>query len=38
VQRWPTEIEAVSKEDLASVAERYLVPRRSVTGFLQKSA
>jgi zinc protease len=26
------------KDDLASAAERYLVLRRSVTGYLQKSA
>lgn len=38
VQRWPGEIEAVLKDDLASVAERYLVLRRSVTGYLKKSA
>jgi zinc protease len=38
VRRWPNEIESVTKADLASVAERYLVPRRSVTGYLQKSA
>lgn len=38
VQRWPGEIEAVLKDDLASVAERYLVLRRSVTGYLKKPA
>ena len=38
VQRWPSEIEAVLRDDLASVAERFLIPRRSVTGYLQKSA
>jgi zinc protease len=38
VRRWPAEIEAVASADLASVAERYLVLRRSVTGYLQKSA
>lgn len=38
VQRWPGEIEAVMKDDLASAAERYLVLRRSVTGYLKKSA
>jgi zinc protease len=38
VRRWPAEIEAVLKADLASAAERFLVPRRSVTGYLQKSA
>lgn len=36
VRRWPGEIEAVLKDDLASVAERFLIPRRSVTGYLQK--
>ena len=38
VRRWPGEIEAVLKADLASVAERFLIPRRSVTGYLQKPA
>ncbi|HZH52810.1 MAG TPA: pitrilysin family protein [Microvirga sp.] len=38
VQRWPGEIEAVLMDDLASVAERYLVLRRSVTGYLKKAA
>jgi zinc protease len=38
VRRWPGEIESVLESDLASVAERYLVIRRSVTGYLQKSA
>jgi zinc protease len=38
VRRWPGEIESVLQADLASAAERYLVPRRSVTGYLQKSA
>jgi zinc protease len=38
VQRWPGEIEAVLKEDLTSAAERYLVLRRSVTGYLKKAA
>jgi zinc protease len=38
VRRWPTEIEAVIRNDLASSAERFLVPARSVTGYLQKSA
>src|SRR5215203_2317820 len=32
VRRWPGEIEAVVQADLAAGAERYLVPRRSVTG------
>jgi len=38
VRRWPVEIESVLKDDLASAAERYLILRRSVTGYLQKSA
>ena len=38
VRRWPGEIEAVVQADLAAAAERYLVPRRSVTGYLHKSA
>ncbi|MBF9234930.1 M16 family metallopeptidase [Microvirga alba] len=38
VKRWPSEIEAVLKDDLASVTERYLTLRRSVTGYLKKSA
>jgi zinc protease len=38
VRRWPSEIESVLAADLATVAERYLVLRRSVTGYLQKSA
>jgi zinc protease len=38
VRRWPGEIEAVLKNDLASAAERYLIPRRSVTGYLKKPA
>jgi zinc protease len=38
VRRWPAEIEAVIRDDLASAAERFLVPARSVTGYLQKSA
>jgi zinc protease len=38
VRSWPVEIETVLKDDLASAAERYLIPRRSVTGYLQKSA
>ena len=38
VRRWPARSRACSQADLASVAERYLVLRRSVTGYLQKSA
>ncbi|GJE56510.1 MULTISPECIES: M16 family metallopeptidase [Methylobacterium] len=37
VRRWPIDIEAVSKERLAAVAERYLTPARSVTGYLMKA-
>jgi zinc protease len=35
VRRWPAEIEAVTRDDLAAAAERFLIPRRSVTGFLR---
>jgi len=38
VRRWPDEIEAVGADDLAGVAERFLVPRRAVTGYLCKAA
>jgi zinc protease len=38
VRRWPAEIEAVSRADLAMAAERYLTLRRSVTGHLRQSA
>ena len=38
VRRWPGEIERVRKEDLASVTERFITQRRSVTGYLKKSA
>ena len=38
VRRWPAEIEGILKDELASAAERYLAPRRSVTGYLQKPA
>ena len=37
VRRWPEAVEAVTRDDLASVAERFLVPRRSVTGRLAKA-
>ncbi|PIK72363.1 peptidase M16, partial [Methylobacterium frigidaeris] len=36
VRRWPAEIEAMQASRLAAVAERYLVPARSVTGYLTK--
>ena len=38
VRKWPSEVDAVTREDLVSVAERYLVPRRSVTGQLRKAS
>jgi zinc protease len=38
VRRWPDEIEAVATADLAGVAERFLIPPRSVTGYLCKTA
>jgi zinc protease len=38
VRGWPGEIEALAKADLAAVAERYLLPRRSVTGLLRKAS
>src|SRR3954469_12405697 len=34
VRRWPVEIEAVLRADLAEAAETFLIPRRSVTGYL----
>jgi zinc protease len=34
VQSWPTVIEAVTAEDVRQAASRYLVPERSVTGWL----
>ena len=37
VRRWPSDIEGVTQARLAAVAERYLVPQRSVTGYLTKS-
>jgi zinc protease len=36
VRRWPAEIEAVVRDELVAAAEAFLVPRRSVTGFLRK--
>ena len=38
VRRWPAEIEAVQRDDLAAAAERFLIPVRSVTGFLRNGA
>ena len=37
VRRWPVEIEAVTHDRLVAVAARYLVPARSVTGYLTKA-
>ena len=37
MRRWPSDIEGVTQARLAAVAERYLVPQRSVTGYLTKS-
>jgi zinc protease len=37
VRRWPTDIEAVTRDRLVAVAARYLVPARSVTGYLTKA-
>jgi zinc protease len=36
VRRWPDEIRAITRDDLVSAAEQFLVPRRSVTGHLIK--
>jgi zinc protease len=38
VRRWPEDIEAVRTAELVSVTERFLIPRRSVTGYLTKTA
>ena len=38
VRRWPAEIEAVLRDDLVSVAERFLSRPRSVTGYLLTAA
>ncbi len=34
VQNWPAVVEAVTAEEVRQVAEKYLVPERSVTGWL----
>ena len=34
VRHWPSQIEAIQAPDLATVTEGFLVPRRSVTGYL----
>ena len=36
VRAWPQHIRDVSRDDLVSVIETYLTPRRSVTGYLTK--
>ena len=37
VRLWPNHIEAVRRADLVSAVDRYLLPRRSVTGHLAKA-
>ncbi len=37
VRRWPTDIEAVTKDRLSAASERWLTPVRSVTGYLTKT-
>jgi zinc protease len=37
VQNWPAVIEAVTAEDVRQAAEKYLVPERSVTGWLMRT-
>lgn len=37
VRRWPTDIEAVSRERLQAACARWLSPARSVTGYLTKA-
>jgi zinc protease len=37
VRRWPADIEAVTRDDLAAAAERFLTVPRSVTGFLRNA-
>ncbi|HSF93507.1 MAG TPA: pitrilysin family protein [Thermohalobaculum sp.] len=34
IRAWPEHVEAVTAEDVRAVAEKYLVPERSVTGYL----
>jgi len=38
VRRWPAEIEAVTRDDLAAAAGRFLNAPRSVTGYLRTAA
>ena len=37
VERWPADIEAVTREDIAAAAARVLAPHRSVTGQLRRA-
>ncbi len=37
VRRWPADIEAATRDDLAAAAERFLTVPRSVTGFLRNA-
>lgn len=34
VQEWPARIQTVTADDIKSVANKYLIPRRAVTGYL----
>ncbi|WP_421722780.1 M16 family metallopeptidase [Bauldia sp.] len=34
VQAWPAEVEMVTSDEIAAVARKYLIPERSVTGYL----
>ncbi|MDB5558267.1 MAG: zinc protease [Enterovirga sp.] len=36
VRRWPEDIRAITRDDLAEVAQKFLTSRRSVTGYLLK--
>ena len=38
VEAWPDRIAAVTADDVRAVAEKYIVPNRSVTGLLLKEA
>ena len=38
VQNWPGAVEAVTVEQVRDVARRFLVPERSVTGYLRREA
>ena len=37
VQNWPAVVEAVTAEEVRRVAEKYLLPERSVTGWLMRA-